>query len=409
MNSARPPGPSTRAASSSTADGFSEVSSPCISDQPVDEPGRQGPGRVLAENADVLHPGGPGHHPLRPRHQPDHAPRLGQVGPQSGTAKPNPATVCPRLAAATAAPPDPGSPAAPPGPAGCGSRNCSGPAHQDALRRPSIPSILSIIPKGRPKTMPLQLVTIPCLADNYAYLIHDAETGQTAVIDVPEAAPILAALNAHQWRLTDILITHHHDDHIQGVDTPARPDRRHGPWCRRRRPPPAPPRPRARRRRLRFSVGTEFARVIDVPGHTLGHIAFHFPAKPPLLHRRQPDGRRLRPPVRGHRPPDVRQPGKARRPPARNADLFGPRIHRRRTCALPRPLNRTIRSLSLVQPRSPPSAPKGMPTVPVPLSEELATNPFLRAHLPALKTAVGLPDADDVTVFAEIRARKDKF
>src|SRR5690606_24950881 len=63
------------------------------------------------------------------------------------------------------------------------------------------------------------LVTVPCLADNYAYLIHDAETGQTAVVDVPEPGPILAALEAHQWRLTHILITHHHDDHIQGVDT----------------------------------------------------------------------------------------------------------------------------------------------------------------------------------------------
>jgi hydroxyacylglutathione hydrolase len=45
----------------------------------------------------------------------------------------------------------------------------------------------------------------------------------------------------------------------------------------------------------------------------------------------------------------------------------------------------------------------------VPLSEELATNPFLRAYLPQMKAAVGLPDADDATVFAEIRARKDKF
>ena len=52
---------------------------------------------------------------------------------------------------------------------------------------------------------------------------------------------------------------------------------------------------------------------------------------------------------------------------------------------------------------------KGEPTVPVRLQIELDTNPYLRVHLPALKTAVGLPDADDVTVFAEIRARKDKF
>ncbi len=52
---------------------------------------------------------------------------------------------------------------------------------------------------------------------------------------------------------------------------------------------------------------------------------------------------------------------------------------------------------------------EGRPTVPVPLDVELATNPYLRAHLPALKAAVGLPDADPAMVFAEIRARKDRF
>jgi hydroxyacylglutathione hydrolase len=52
---------------------------------------------------------------------------------------------------------------------------------------------------------------------------------------------------------------------------------------------------------------------------------------------------------------------------------------------------------------------KGQPTVPSRLSDERATNPYLRAHLPALKSAVGLPNADATTVFAEIRARKDRF
>ena len=65
--------------------------------------------------------------------------------------------------------------------------------------------------------MPLELVTIPCLSDNYAYLIHDPETGATAVVDVPDAAPILAALGERGWALTDIWLTHHHSDHIQGV------------------------------------------------------------------------------------------------------------------------------------------------------------------------------------------------
>ena len=46
--------------------------------------------------------------------------------------------------------------------------------------------------------MPLELVTIPCLADNYAYLLHDAASGRTAVVDVPEEGPIPAALD-EQW------------------------------------------------------------------------------------------------------------------------------------------------------------------------------------------------------------------
>ena len=65
--------------------------------------------------------------------------------------------------------------------------------------------------------MPLILETIPCLSDNYAYLIHDPDTGDTALIDAPEAGPILAALAAKGWKLGQILITHHHPDHIDGV------------------------------------------------------------------------------------------------------------------------------------------------------------------------------------------------
>ena len=65
--------------------------------------------------------------------------------------------------------------------------------------------------------MTLTLVTIPCLKDNYAFLIHNPASGETAVIDAPEAAPILQALQERDWRLDHILLTHHHDDHIAGV------------------------------------------------------------------------------------------------------------------------------------------------------------------------------------------------
>ncbi|MFN3578548.1 MAG: MBL fold metallo-hydrolase, partial [Tabrizicola sp.] len=124
--------------------------------------------------------------------------------------------------------------------------------------------------------MPLQLVTIPCLADNYAYLIHDPDSAQTALVDAPEPGPILAALEAHRWRLTEILLTHHHDDHIQGVEVlRARTGARVlGAAADAHRLPRLD---RALDEHSGLAVGSEFARVIDVPGHTLGHVAFHFP------------------------------------------------------------------------------------------------------------------------------------
>ena len=56
-----------------------------------------------------------------------------------------------------------------------------------------------------------------CLSDNFGLLIHDPVTKATASIDAPEAAPILKALDEKGWVLTDILVTHHHPDHVQGI------------------------------------------------------------------------------------------------------------------------------------------------------------------------------------------------
>ena len=255
--------------------------------------------------------------------------------------------------------------------------------------------------------MPLELVTVPCLQDNYAYLIHDPDTGQTAVIDVPEPGPILAALDAHQWRLTDILITHHHDDHIQGVDTlraqtgakvlGAAADAHRLPRL-----------DLALDETATFSVGREMARVIDVPGHTIGHIAFHFPESRLCFTA------------------DSLMAGGCGRlfegtPRQMHASLAKLAALPPETliCSGHEYTATNLRFAATLEPDNPALISRiaevatrraqGIPTVPVPLQVELDTNPYLRAHLPALKTAVGLPDADDVTVFAEIRARKDKF
>ncbi|MCC5955084.1 MAG: hydroxyacylglutathione hydrolase [Natronohydrobacter sp.] len=124
--------------------------------------------------------------------------------------------------------------------------------------------------------MPLEMTAIPCLRDNYAYLLHDPETGRTGVVDVPDVAPIHDVLDAKGYRLSDIFITHHHDDHIGGVmrlveDTGA------AIWGARADAHRLPPLDHALAEGDSISLGTAQGRVIEVSGHTVGHIAYHFP------------------------------------------------------------------------------------------------------------------------------------
>ena len=116
-----------------------------------------------------------------------------------------------------------------------------------------------------------------CLKDNFGFLLHDPQSGATAAIDAPEAAPIEAALQKTGWQLTDILVTHHHADHTQGI---AELKQHHK--CR-----VVAPRDEANRiahvdETVREGdtarVGSFEARVIDTPGHTAGHISYFFPA-----------------------------------------------------------------------------------------------------------------------------------
>lgn len=116
-----------------------------------------------------------------------------------------------------------------------------------------------------------------CLEDNFGVLVHDPATGATASIDAPEAGPVLDALCEKGWTLTHILVTHHHKDHIGGVDeVRARfPDIKVvGPARDRARVPGAD---------LYVGEGDEIAigslrgKVLETPGHTSGHIVYFFP------------------------------------------------------------------------------------------------------------------------------------
>lgn len=119
-----------------------------------------------------------------------------------------------------------------------------------------------------------ELASIRCLSDNYAWLVHDQ--GCTLLVDAPEAAPILAELDRRGWGLDVILLTHHHDDHIQAVAeiVAATGAQVWGNGADAARLPPLD-------RALEPGADTEICgqplQVIDVPGHTVGHVAYHLP------------------------------------------------------------------------------------------------------------------------------------
>lgn len=130
--------------------------------------------------------------------------------------------------------------------------------------------------------MPLTVKPIPILADNYAWFLRDAATGVTAVADAAEVEPVAAFLAREGGRLDWLLITHHHGDHIAGIPELARRfgARVAGAAADAHRLPPLDV---ALKPGDRFALGESEAVILDTPGHTRGHIAWHFPGGPAVL------------------------------------------------------------------------------------------------------------------------------
>jgi hydroxyacylglutathione hydrolase len=255
--------------------------------------------------------------------------------------------------------------------------------------------------------MPFDLITIPCLSDNYAYLLHDQSTGETACIDVPEAGPILATLEAHGWTLSQVWLTHHHWDHIDGL-----PDLLKGHHAS----VVGAAADAHRLPELNVSVkegdtvklGALEAQIFDVSGHTVGHIAFYVPGAKAAFTA-----------------DSLMALGCGRLFEGTPAQMWD---SMQKLMALPGdtticsgheytasnakfaltvdPENSALisRFKAVEDARA-----KGIPTVPSQLSTELETNPFLRPADPGIRALLGMPNATDADVFAEIRKRKDNF
>jgi hydroxyacylglutathione hydrolase len=124
----------------------------------------------------------------------------------------------------------------------------------------------------------LDIVRVPALRDNYIWLVHEPSSGETMVVDPAEAAPVLAAAEARGWRITQIWNTHWHPDHTGGnaAIKEATGCTITGPAAEAARIPTLD---RQVKEGDRVRLGKVEAEVIDVPAHTAGHIAFHFPTE----------------------------------------------------------------------------------------------------------------------------------
>ena len=246
----------------------------------------------------------------------------------------------------------------------------------------------------------------PCLNDNYGYLVHDAGSGETAAIDTPDAERYLGEAKLRGWTITQIWNTHWHPDHAGGnlrlkEETGCRIIGPAGEAAK------IPGIDQAVKGGDVVMLGEAKAAVIDVPGHTLGHIALHFADQSAAfvgdsvfalgcgrvfegtMEMMWQSLKRLK-----ALPPKT-QLYCAHEYTASNA----------RFAVTIEPENKALKEyVSWIEKRRS----DNLPTVPALLERELATNPFLRADLPEMQLAMGHA-GNAAATFGEIRGRKDRF
>ncbi len=255
--------------------------------------------------------------------------------------------------------------------------------------------------------MALEIVVVPCRADNYAYLLRDGAGRRVGLVDAPDADAIEAALATRGWDLDMIFITHHHEDHVVGVDrlrevygatvVGAAADRRRLPVLDIEVDPGDT-----------ISLGVSMAEVIDVPGHTVGHVAYYFAGAGALF---SGDSLMVMGCGRLFEGAPAQMWSSLGRMAALPDDTLLYSGHEYAAANMRFALSLEPDNPALLKRSDEIAAARAAnrPTVPARLDLERATNPFLRAADPALRARLGLGQAADVEVFAEIRRRKDGF
>src|ERR1700704_1597446 len=245
-----------------------------------------------------------------------------------------------------------------------------------------------------------------CLKDNFGVLLHDPESGATAAIDAPEAAAVETALQAKGWRLTDILVTHHHHDHTGGIEELKQRHR-----CRVIAPDAEadgiPEVDETVREGDQVNVGSLAARAMEPPGHPAGHISYVFPAEKLVFVGDTLFSIGCGRVIEGTPEMMWQSLLKLRGLPDDTRIYCGHEYTKA-----------NVRFAKTIEPSNAALKARGAevdkllaahkPTIPSTIGEEKAANPFLRADVPKVAQVLGLADSPAWKGFAEIRERKNR-
>lgn len=254
--------------------------------------------------------------------------------------------------------------------------------------------------------MALQIELLPAFGDNYIFLLHDQDSGKTAVVDPGDAQVVIDALESRGWQLDTILVTHHHPDHIGGNSTLIKKyacqvvgfagDRERVTGIT-----------QTVSEGDSFPLGSSMAQVIEVPGHTTGHIAYWFQADQALF-----CGDTLFAMGCGRLFEGTAQ--QMWRSLEKLANLPG---ETRVYCAHEytqangqfalkvEPNNRALQQRMKIVGES---RQNNQPTIPSTIALELETNPFLRPQSPEIRDHLKMGESENWQVFAQVRQLKDR-
>lgn len=250
----------------------------------------------------------------------------------------------------------------------------------------------------------LKFHQFPCLDDNYGVLVHDPDSGETFSVDAPDADDVLAALDETGWKLTHILVTHHHDDHVQGI---AKVKSQTGATVIGPDGSSIADLDRTVAGGDTIDLAGEKIQVIATPGHTLDMLNYYLPESgalfaadtlfamgcgrvfegtPAMMWESLEKLMALPPQTKvyaGH------EYTLANAKFSMTVDGGNPDL--------------VTRLAEVEKLRA-----DGKPTLPTTIGLELKTNPFLRAADPEIRKNLGMEEASDAEVFTEIRERKNR-